>query len=58
MAETTVFNVTCNVTERYSNATEEDKEEIEKDKEKRIIDYKSIVDMYNDTCVSFPRQNH
>lgn len=47
-------NVTCNVTERYSNATEEDKE-IDKDKEKRIIDYKSIVDMYNDTCVSFPR---
>ena len=55
-------NVTCNVTVTESNAIEEDKEEdIERDKEediekeKNIINYQKIVDMYNDTCVSFPR---
>lgn len=54
-------NVTCNVTVTESNAIEEDKEEdIERDKEediekeKNIINYQKIVDMYNDTCVSFP----
>ena len=55
-------NVTCNVTVTECNAIEEDKEEdIERDKEediekeKNIINYQKIVDMYNDTCVSFPR---
>ena len=45
-------NVTCNVTVTQCNATDIDKE-LDKDKEK--IDYQRIVDMYNDTCVSFPR---
>lgn len=36
--------------------TEEDKEkEIELEKEKEKIDYQQIADLYNDTCVSFPR---
>lgn len=55
-------NATCNVTVTECNAIEEDKEEdIERDKEedkekeKNIINYQKIVDMYNDTCVSFPR---
>jgi predicted phage replisome organizer len=55
-------NVTCSVTVTECNAIEEDKEEdIERDKEediekeKNIINYQKIVDMYNDTCVSFPR---
>lgn len=49
-------NVTGNVTDHYSNATEEDKEkEIELEKEKEKIDYQQIADLYNDTCVSFPR---
>lgn len=31
-------------------------EDIEKEKEKREnINYQQIADMYNDTCVSFPR---
>ncbi len=39
-----------------NRSLEEDKEEeIDKDKEKERIDYQRIVDMYNDTCVSFPR---
>ena len=40
------------VTSRDSHATDID---IDKDKEKEKIDYQRIVDMYNDTCVSFPR---
>ena len=40
------------VTSRDSHATDIDKE---LDKEKEKIDYQRIVDMYNDTCVSFPR---
>ena len=47
-------NVTCNVTVTQCNATDIDKE-LDKDKEKEKIDYQRIVDMYNDTCVSFPR---
>lgn len=48
-------NVTSNVTVTECNAIEEDKEEDkDKDKDKRI-DYQLIVDMYNDTCVSFPK---
>lgn len=44
-----------NVTITFRNAIEEDKEEEEdKEKEKRI-DYQLIADMYNETCVSFPR---
>ena len=40
------------VTSRDSHATDID---IDKDKEKEKIYYQRIVDMYNDTCVSFPR---
>lgn len=41
---------------RDCHATEEDKEiDKEEDKDKRIVGYKSIIDMYNDICVSFPR---
>lgn len=48
-------NVTSNVTVTECNAIEEDKEEDkDKDKDKRI-DYQLIVDMYNDTCVSFSK---
>jgi predicted phage replisome organizer len=44
------------VTVTQSHATEEDKEkEEDKDKERDRINYQAIVDMYNDTCVSFPR---
>lgn len=47
-------HVTNHVTVRDCHATEEDKErELEKEKEK--IDYQQIADLYNDTCVSFPR---
>lgn len=55
-------NVTSNVTVTQGNAIEEDKErEEEKEEERDIregrekINYQKIVDMYNDTCVSFPR---
>lgn len=45
----------CHGTITGSHAIEEDKEEDkDKDKDKRI-DYQLIVDMYNDTCVSFPK---
>lgn len=47
-------NVRSNVTITQPNATDIDKE-LDKDKEKEKIDYQRIVDMYNDTCVSFPR---
>lgn len=44
------------VTVRDCHATEEDKErERELEKEKEKIDYQQIADLYNDTCVSFPR---
>ena len=52
-------DVTLPVTLR--NATEEDKKRKEKEEDKKredkkeIINYQEIVDMYNDTCVSFPR---
>ena len=52
-------NVTCNVTSNgdvtHGNATDKD---IDKDIEREIktkIDYQQIADMYNNTCVSFPR---
>ena len=47
-----------NVTITLSNGTdiEEDKEiELEKDKEIKRTDYQQIADLYNETCVSFPR---
>lgn len=55
-------NVSCNVTVTQDNAIEEDKEkekeeekELEEEREKRDrVNYQEIVDMYNDTCVSFP----
>ena len=44
------------VTSRDSHATDIDiDKELDKDKEKEKINYQRIVDMYNDTCVSFPR---
>lgn len=42
----------CNDTVMQCNDTEEDKE---KDKNKNRIEYKHIIDMYNDTCVSLPK---
>ena len=49
-------HVTSHVTVRDCHATEEDKErERELEKEKEKIDYQQIADLYNDTCVSFPR---
>ena len=51
-------NVTSNVTVTSCNAIEKDKEkekDKDKDKDKERIDYQLIVDMYNDTCVSFPK---
>ena len=47
-------NANCNVTGVTGNATDKD---IDKDKEedKNRIDYKAIIDCYNDTCVSFPK---
>ena len=42
------------VTVRDCHATEEDKER-ERELEKEKIDYQQIADLYNDTCVSFPR---
>ena len=50
-------NVTSNVTVTQSNATDIDKDkEREEEKERDIrINYQLIADMYNDTCVSFPR---
>lgn len=51
----TECNATCNATVTECNATEEDIE-IERDIEKdKRIDYQLIADMYNATCVSFPR---
>lgn len=49
-------DVTLHVTLR--NALEEEKEKeliINKESEKDKINYQEIVDLYNDTCVSFPR---
>lgn len=49
-------DVTLPVTLR--NAIEEDKEldkDINKESEKEKINYHEIIDLYNDTCVSFPR---
>lgn len=43
-----------NITVTECNDTEEDKE-IDKDKDKKKIDYQQIADMYNDICISFPR---
>lgn len=44
------------VTSRDSHATDIDiDKELDKDKEKEKIYYQRIIDMYNDTCVSFPR---
>jgi len=51
-------NVTCNVTVTECNATDKE-EDIEKEKEKESKEketpYQLIADMYNDTCVSFPK---
>lgn len=44
------------VTKRYTEKEKEKEKEIEIEIEKRErVDYQQIVDMYNDTCVSFPR---
>lgn len=56
-------NVTCNGDVTHGNATDKDKnkdkdkdKDKEEDKDKRErIDYQQIADMYNNTCVSFPR---
>ena len=49
-------DVTKCYTEKEIEKEKEIEIEIEIDKEKRErIDYQQIVDMYNDTCVSFPR---
>ena len=50
----------CNVTVTQGNATdkiriEEDKNRIEKERDKERIDYQKIVNMYNDICISFPK---
>ena len=42
-------NVTCNGEKEIEKDIE-----IEKDKEKERINYQSIVDMYNEICISFP----
>ena len=47
-------NVTSNVTVTLRNAT--DKIRIDKSREDKIrVDYQLIADMYNNTCLSFPR---
>lgn len=51
-------NATGSVTVTYGNATDIDKEEDkerEKEKEDKRVDYQLIADLYNETCVSFPR---
>ena len=49
-------NVSTNVNLTQPNATEEDKEDKEEDKkEDKRVDYQLIADLYNETCVSFPR---
>lgn len=52
-------NVMVTLPSRYGNALEEDKEkEIDKEKEEekeKRIDYQRIINLYNETCVSFPR---
>lgn len=53
-------NVTCNVTVTHGNAIEEELEieeerEIELEEKRERIDYQQVADMYNNTCVSFPR---
>ena len=48
----------CNVTVTQCNETEKNRKEenrIEEEKEREKINYQQIVDMYNDTCVSFPK---
>lgn len=47
-----------NDVQMYNKSTPEIEKEIEKEKELEIergVHYQQIVDMYNDTCVSFPR---
>ena len=53
-------NATCNVTVTHGNAIEEELEieeerEIELEEKRERIDYQQVADMYNNTCVSFPR---
>jgi predicted phage replisome organizer len=51
-------NVTCNATVTQCNAIDIDIEkDIDIEEEKKKNDYQLIADMYNDTCVSFPRVN-
>lgn len=47
-------NVTCNVTVTECNATEKERRE-KKEEEDKKNNYQLIADMYNDTCVSFPK---
>ena len=49
-------NAECNVTVTESNADRiRIDKDIEEDKNRKRIDYEHIKDMYNNTCVSFPR---
>ena len=53
-------NVSTNVTVTQPNSTdkiriEEDKNKIRIEEDKERINYQKIVNMYNDTCVSFPK---
>ncbi|MGN0694548.1 MAG: phage replisome organizer N-terminal domain-containing protein [Lentihominibacter sp.] len=58
LALTEEDNVTVTLPITLGNAVEEDKEieiDIDIDKEREVIDYQKIINMYNETCVSFPR---
>ena len=56
-ADVTEVKQLCNVEKEIEKEKEKEKEkDIEKREEKReSINYQQIADMYNDTCVSFPR---
>lgn len=45
----------CNTDVTNCNTEKEKEIEIEKEKREKRIDYQQIADMYNDTCVSFPK---
>lgn len=48
--------IECNATVTECNATDKIREDKNRlDKEKSRIDYQKIADLYNETCVSFPR---
>lgn len=43
------------VTNCYTEIEKEKEKELEKETESKRVNYQQIADMYNDTCVSFPR---